>query len=456
MKSLEQMRGVGQVYRFTLTQHLKNRTNLISLIVMLVLALVSVPVASLLMGGTGASTDALPEGSGDGESVGNAEWTISEVYLLDRSGYDLISLLAVSEGMELHPLTAAPAENEVAALADTALYIHVYFDAEDGNFHIQTCTGEQNLLTNAEIHNYALYVSDALTYAKEQSLTAEELAFAEQMSSFTVESGDASELLAAGEKDVGTAASFAVQYVYAIILLMLCMMSSSYIIRAVVEEKSSKLIDLLMVSVRPLALLCGKILAMMTVVFGTLLTVSAAFVVSSAVTGLFLDTSVIGGGLESMGISLSLLHLGGGTVLAVLISLVLSYLTYSIMSGIAGATCSSMADMDAAMLSVTFVVLGGYLVSCVVAAIPSRAVAVASSLIPLVSAFCAPVQFVLGRIGIPVLLLSWTIQAAQVVVLARFGAKVYRDLILHQGKRVRLGEVLKMAKAGRGGAHREA
>ena len=173
-------------------------------------------------------------------------------------------------------------------------------------------------------------------------------------------------------------------------------------------------------------------------------------------TGLFLDTSAIGGGLENMGISFSALHLGWDTAIIVLISLVLSYLTYSIMSGIAGASCSSMNDTDAAMMGVTFTLLFGYIVSCVVAAIPSRGVAVVTSLIPFVSSFCAPVHYVCGRIGIAVLLLSWLIQAAVILLLARFGAKIYRDLIMHQGKRLRLRDMRAMVKTSKGGMHREA
>ena len=53
---------------------------------------------------------------------------------------------------------------------------------------------------------------------------------------------------------------FTVQYAYAIVVLMLCLFSSAYVVRAIAEEKSSRLVELLMVSVRPLALLLGKVL----------------------------------------------------------------------------------------------------------------------------------------------------------------------------------------------------
>jgi ABC-type Na+ efflux pump permease subunit len=232
-------------------------------------------------------------------------------------------------------------------------------------------------------------------------------------------------------------------------------MSSSYIIRAVVEEKSSKLIDLLLVSVQPLALLCGKILAMMTVVFGTLLTIALGTGLSTAVTGMFLDTSVIGTGLGEMGISLTSLNLGVGTVIVVIISLLFSYLTYSIMSGIAGASCSSMNDVEGAMMGITLTAMVGYVVACAASAVPDRTVALLTSLIPIVSSFCAPAHYICGRIGMGVMLLSWAIQIGMIIVLALFGANVYRDLILYRGKRLRLRDMLRIAGM-RGGVRRDA
>ena len=456
MKKLDALRGVGQVYRFTLAQHFKNRANLISLIVMLVLSMAMVPAASLLMGSAGqAEGDPSLHSPEVSRPLSDGEWEMTELYLFDESGYDIAHGMSLPEGLSVHLLTEAMTDEMVETLDTTAMYAHVYFSQEEGVYRIETHTKENSSLKYYEIHNLSLCLSDALEQARASSLTAEEREWMTLIGSSYAESGEIESVLGNPNEDVGAETSFAVEYVYAILLLMLTMMSSSFIIRAVVEEKSSKLIDLLMVSVQPLALLCGKILAMMTVVFGTLLAIATGVGVSTALTNAFTDTSVIGGGLEGMGISLSLLNLGWGTVIIVLISLVLSYLTYAIMSGIAGASCSSMNDTEAAMMSVTFTVLGGYIVSCVVAAIPNRAVAIVSSLIPFVSAFCAPVHYVCGRIGLPILLLSWLIQAAVVLLLARMGAAVYRDLIMYQGKRLRLREICRMIKKTRGGAANE-
>ena len=86
---------------------------------------------------------------------------------------------------------------------------------------------------------------------------------------------------------------FGVQMIYSVVLLILCTFASSFIIQKVIEEKASKLVELLMVSVSPLAMLVGKILAVMTYVFGLIVSLAAVAGISYVITGQFADTSVL-------------------------------------------------------------------------------------------------------------------------------------------------------------------
>ena len=89
---------------------------------------------------------------------------------------------------------------------------------------------------------------------------------------------------------------FWVQYGYAIVVMMLCMMSTAFLLRAVVEEKESKLVELLMVSVSPLALLGGKILAVMLYVAALLLLVLLGMGGSVLLAGLLFGPGTGAGG----------------------------------------------------------------------------------------------------------------------------------------------------------------
>jgi len=136
-----------------------------------------------------------------------------------------------------------------------------------------------------------------------------------------------------------------------------------------------------------------------------------------------------------------------GVVLVV--SLLLGYLTMSLIGGLSGACCTSLEDAGSASGTVTGITMVGYLAACVVSAIPGRGVALFSALCPVLSMFCAPVQYVQGNVGLWVLLVSWIIQAALVAALAWLSARVYADLIIYRGSRVKWKQLLVMARSGK-------
>ena len=167
--------------------------------------------------------------------------------------------------------------------------------------------------------------------------------------------------------------------------MMVCLMSASYVIRAVVEEKDSRLVELLLVSVKPMALLAGKILAVMAFTFGWLLAMLAGFGVSCGLTAALMGSDAL----------------------------------HRQLSGVLAALPQAAPDV-------------WHLVS----------------LLAVLSIFCAPVQFACGNVSIWLVLLSWLIQAAVIFGLLTLAARVYAGLIVHRGSRVKWREVFSMAKGG--------
>ena len=247
--------------------------------------------------------------------------------------------------------------------------------------------------------------------------------------------------------DFGT--RYIVQYVYAIILMILGIFTTSYIIRAVVEEKSSKLVELLMVSVKPLALIMGKILAVMLYVFGMLVSLGLCAGISYLVTGVFMDTQPVMDFVAKSGFTSGALQIDPFLIVVLLVSLLLGYLTFSILSGLAGTSCSTMDDMQSANMSVTMIIMAGYFISVFTINLPSLATVV--SLIPILSIFCAPVEYICGDIGIGVLLLSWLIQLLAVGLLFAFCANIYEDLILYKGQKMKWTELFGLIKKAKKG-----
>jgi len=406
---MRDLSGTGQVYRFTLSQLLKSRANRVTLIIMVLLAAVSMPLTALLGGET-------PETS-------------------DTAG-----------------LTSVRVDNRTDLVLDfsgDAYWADTDFSADAGEPDaVVTITGDEtgyqvavNGGETADAGELSQLAETARQAVRDACLQAAGLS-SRQLEALTASTG---------EED-SHEEGFWVQYGYSILAMILCLMSASYVIRAVVEEKDSRLVELLLVSVKPMALLAGKILAVMAFTFGWLLAMLAGLGVSCGLTAGLMGPGVLQKQLSGLLAAVPRvqedLWQAAGVLLVLLVSLGLGYLTMSLIGGVAGACCSGMEEAGEATGPVMLLTMAGYLASCVVGTVPSGPVAVFSTLCPVVSIFCAPVQFAGGNVSFWLVLASWAIQAAVIWGLLTLASRVYAGLIVHRGSRVKLRELMSMAKGG--------
>lgn len=406
---MRDLSGTGQVYRFTLSQLLKSRANRVTLIIMVLLAAVSMPLTALLGGET-------PETS-------------------DTAG---LASVRVDNRTDL-----------VLDFSGDAYWVDTDFSADAGEPDaVVTITGDEtgyqvavNGSETADAGELSQLAETARQAVRDACLRAAGLS-SRQLEALTASTG---------EED-SHEEGFWVQYGYSILAMILCLMSASYVIRAVVEEKDSRLVELLLVSVKPMALLAGKILAVMAFTFGWLLAMLAGFGVSCGLTAGLMGSGVLQKQLSGLLAAVPRvqedLWQAAGVLLVLLVSLGLGYLTMSLIGGVAGACCSGMEEAGEATGPVMLLTMAGYLASFVVGAVPSGPVAVFSTLCPVVSIFCAPVQFAGGNVSFWLVLASWAIQAAVIWGLLTLASRVYAGLIVHRGSRVKLRELMSMAKGG--------
>lgn len=251
------------------------------------------------------------------------------------------------------------------------------------------------------------------------------------------------------EEGPGFDERYFLQLAYAIIIIMVSIMSASYIIRSVVEEKSSKLVEYMLISVRPMALLTGKILAVLVYVVTLLLVMLGAYRLSDVLSARFLDVTTSNPMFDMLS---RLTGVNPGEVVVIVISAILGILTFAILAGICGAGCSTTEDVNGANTMPMIIIMACYVIALMVSGFDSPGMNIFCSLCPILSVFCAPVQFMLGNIGWPMQLLAWVIQCGVILLLLAITSKVYSDLLIYRGTRLKFGDILKMAFAGKGGS----
>ena len=431
--SKNDLKGTGQVFSFTFLSLLKNKANIIAMVIFAVIGLLAVP-AVLLFGGSGVSVQT---GSAlSGVAVYNeTELPMEEGEIAADDNYFSGVVFRMKDREEGVSIEEGLSPEETAALITRA---------ESGEYQIRIYASPDTELTASDMEpleglfqreiTRAGYKAAGLSDSQIRLLTADYTTDVQTVSDYADETGE----------DAGS--GYVIQLVYAIVVLMVSIMSVSYIIRAVVEEKSSKLVEMLLLNVRPLALIAGKILAALSYVFSILILFVVCLLVSYGVSSRIFGIPGLG---EMFGIAseqFGMANIGFGMIVFMIVSLLLGCLTFAIIAGISGAGCSSMDDLSGAASASTLLIMAGYFVSIVVVNVPSRGAELFSSLCPVLSVFCSPVQYAMGTISLGMLIVSWLVQAAVLLLLAVFCAKIYSYLIMYKGNRLTWKKMIGIAR----------
>lgn len=427
----DKLKGTGSVFRFTLQQYFKNKANIISLIIILLFSTLMLPISTLIGGAESKKEDF--------SSVSKVIVCNNTPYAFEASSFEL----ALSEdsywtNTEFASFNDILPEPGLYSLTEDEVQIFARASEDGIGYTIQVLTCDDFTVSEDDISSLESLAVELFTQARYNSLNISQEQLDILMANWRY-STDSVESYLKDDDMYSTQAML--QLAYSMILMMVCVLSVSYIVRSIIEEKASKLVETLLVSVQPLALIVGKVLASMAYVVLFIFAMLAGYALSYFVTGMFVEVNVNG---MFMGISFDLLQFSPLTIIAFIVSLLLGYLTFSLIAGLTGSGCSSMEDAEGATLGSTFLIMFGYIFSSMSTAFDAAGAVYASCLIPFLSIFCAPVQYLLGNIGFGVLVLSWVFQTVIIVLLAILCSKIYRNLIMHRGNRITWKQMLVM------------
>ena len=136
-------------------------------------------------------------------------------------------------------------------------------------------------------------------------------------------------------------------------------------------------------------------------------------------------------------------------IVLIIVVFIVGFIFFALIAGLIGATVSRMEDLNAAMQPMAIIgVLGFYL-----AYFPSsmggeaNTMALVSYYLPISSPFSIPSALLTGAIDIPQALLAIMVLCVFVVLMALLVARVYEQIILHTGNRLKLGDILGLVKS---------
>lgn len=202
----------------------------------------------------------------------------------------------------------------------------------------------------------------------------------------------------------------------------------------VVEEKTSRVVEIILTTVKPRTLLLAKLLGI-----GSAMLVFIACYLAGIVAG-----AGLAGVLPSMG-NLAAAHLNPWTFApAVLVWLAVGYFAFGGLSGALASTVSRQEDLGAVQTPVIFgAMIPMYVALYLVPYAPDTTVTHILSCCPFLSPFMMPMRMALGAVGVWEQLLAFAIQIATICLLSLLAGKVYERSILHTGERLKLRQALR-------------
>ncbi len=194
-----------------------------------------------------------------------------------------------------------------------------------------------------------------------------------------------------------------------------------WVASGVVEEKASRIVEILLATITPRQLLAGKILGI-----GLLGLVQ---LVGIAVVGL------------AAAIAADVVEAPREAVEAVLVAVawfVLGYAFYACLFAASGSTVSRVEELQNATTPLSIVILGSFFLAFAAINDPDGTLAEVASMIPPISAMVMPPRIVAGNVPAWQIVLSAALMLGATAALVPVAARIYANAVLRTGGRIRL------------------
>ncbi len=454
-------KGWKNVFGFTFIQTVKARSFIVSTIVMSVIILVMSAGINLLPGLL-SDSDSSDISDAPGSAVAGS--AISHVYVLDETGIeggvDFSSLEAL--GYKFENITSDMLDAKIAEVngASTSVALLEMMAGEGAYSILIGRPADTEAVTSDQCNTLGSYASALLKNTVLMSCGVAPEALAQAQSSIH------STITVAGEEPqsmIEQIVNSMLPMLSSLVLFIFIFAYGQMVAQSVAIEKTSRVMELLLTSIKPLAVIIGKVLAMCCVsllqflILGTVGFASFTLLLpmgslSTVTTGAMIDNVPVTL-MDEIGAAFS--GFSPLSIILILVIFILGFLFYALVAGLIGASISKMEDLASAMQPLSILgVLGFYLAYFPVifeveatAGEGPNVFTILSYYLPVSSPFALPSAMLTGKLEMHEVIISIVALLAFVIIMAIVVAKVYHHIVLHSGNRLKLGEMIKMAKS---------
>jgi ABC-2 type transport system permease protein len=228
-----------------------------------------------------------------------------------------------------------------------------------------------------------------------------------------------------GDEDNGGGLAF----IGSLLLYFAILMAGFAVAGGVVEEKSTRVVEVILAAIRPLELLAGKVIGIGLLGIGQVLLLTIVGVGTALVTGI-----------------VELPESTAETAILVVVCFVLGYALYACAFAVAGAIVSRQEDMTSTTAPLQILLLAGYLLGQSVAWSPDSTLSAIAIFIPPLAPMILPSLAAQGELAAPELVASIVLMMLATVALLWLAARIYDRAVLRMGAPLKLRQALELAR----------
>ena len=393
---------------------------------------------------------------------------------LNKSGDQMQQVAVIDEtGQYSAALHSDNLYNFVAVKGDTVTNAREFYDKADGNLAAVIViprdvesTATVNIYSEGTISpSLVMMVENALTDTIQKSrLAAKGIPNLQQIideTSIDLDVRNVTWQQDGNEKETSTGASMALGLVLSIIIYMFVLMYGTMIMNSVIEEKTNRIVEVVVSSCRPFHLMLGKIIgvglagltqmaiwiamfAIFSTVAGSMLGLTgAAGTMTPDITAVAGDASMDGMMSDIMSSVLSINYTP--IILNFLLYFIGGYLLYSAIFAALGSAVDQPSDASQFLWPVMIIMIVAFYAAMGCVDNPNGPMAFWCSMIP----FTSPIVMMIRLpFGVPFwqLALSHLLLFATALAIVWCAARIYRRGILHYGQKASLGSLIKWIK----------
>lgn len=453
--------GWNKICGFTYAQSMKSKAMKITLAILCIIALVSMPVCSLISGGDDEDT--------------TAETTdITKVYYYDSTGAIAEEFAKGNIQEDLYKdIVYEKAEDNSSEYIDklinredndSEIFLNIEYgekpESMDYGVSVFTYYNEDSDVEKSDVADYGDFIAENVEKAILMSHDVNDETSKILLKDISTEVVVFDE---AGTPVENSESISMFQYYFTLtficIMIFIVSIVGGKVSELIVTEKSTRVMEYLLTSVKPMAVLVGKVIGSTLI----MLTMVGAIIVS-LVASVFLDNYMFPSGDGSFalpGVIADLVDSGAivaatiPNIILILIILVLGTVFYGFIAGIAGAMVSKIEEMAEGMKIYTFAMLiGAYLplIMCMGSAMGSGEEGVFEYVVyflPLSSVFILPQYLLMGRVEAYIVLIAIALLIAAIMLVLLLVNKIYEHMLYSNDTKLSVKDIISLTKKGK-------